>query len=48
MNGAVGLGLGVQLRNVPKTRDSLMIYMSAMLGFFVLELFFFLYLGRRV
>ena len=42
------MGLGVLLRNVPVTRDGLMIYLSAMLIFFVLQLFFFLYLGRRV
>ncbi|MFA9495920.1 MAG: RDD family protein [Candidatus Bathyarchaeota archaeon] len=48
VNGAAGLGLGVLLRNVPVTRDGLMIYLSAMLIFFVLQLFFFLYLGRRV
>ena len=47
VNGAAGLVLGVLLRNVPVTRDGLMIYLSAMLVFFVLQLFFFLYLGRR-
>ena len=46
VNGAAGLGLGVLMRNVPVTWDGLMIYLSAMLVFFVLQLFFFLYLGR--
>ena len=48
VNGAAGLELGVLLRNVPVTRDGLMIYLSAMLIFFVLQLSFFLYLDRRV
>lgn len=47
VNGAAGLGLGVLLRNVPVTWDGLMIYLSTMLIFFVLQLFFFLYLGRH-
>ena len=45
INGAVGLGLGVLLRNVPVTMDGLMIYLSAMLVFFVLQLFFFVFPG---
>ena len=47
VNGAAGLGLGVLLRNVPVTRDGLMIYLSALLVFFVLQLFFFLFYGRQ-
>jgi len=47
VNGAAGLGLGVLLRNVPATRDGLMIYLSAMLVFFVLQLLFFLFLGKQ-
>ncbi len=45
VNGAAGLGLGMLLRNVPLTMDGLMIYLSAMLVFFVLQLFFFVFPG---
>ena len=45
VNGAAGLGLGVLLRNIPVTMDELMIYLSAILVFFVLQLFFFIFPG---
>ncbi|MBT5643113.1 hypothetical protein HOJ44_08365, partial [Candidatus Bathyarchaeota archaeon] len=45
VNGASGLGLGVLLRNVPLTIDGVMIYLSAMLVFFLLQLFFYLLPG---
>jgi len=45
VNGAAGLVLGMLLRNVPVTRYGLMIFLSVILVFFILQLFFFLYLG---
>lgn len=48
VNGAAGLGLGVLLRNVPVTMDGLTIYLSAMLVFFVFQLFFFMFPGMFV
>ena len=45
VNGAAGLGLGVLLRTVPLTMNGLMIYLSAMLVFFLLQLFFYVFPG---
>ncbi len=45
VNGSAGLGLGVLLRTVPLTMNGLMIYLSALLVFFLLQLFFFVFPG---
>ncbi len=45
-NGCAGLVLGVLLRNIQFTMDGLMVYLSAMLGFFVLQIVFYFYYSR--
>jgi hypothetical protein len=46
VNGSLGLVLGVLLRNIPYTVSGLMIFLSVMLGFFLLQLVFYLYYSR--
>jgi hypothetical protein len=45
-NGCAGLVLGVLLRNIQFTMDGLMFYTSVVLGFFLLQLVFYLYYSR--
>ena len=46
VNGCSGLVLGVLLRNIQYTMDGVMIYLSFILGFFILQLMFYFYYSR--
>ena len=46
VNGCAGLVLGVLLRNIQFTMDGMILYLSVILGFFVLQLVFYFYYSR--